>query len=177
MDCAEQIRLPRYLVSDASQGRLLGLRYDEKSKTLTPGIEKMGSIGTSHMTYNKASTRLFAATGWGIECWNTSAPDGKVELLASEPTGSSSGNGSGNSNSDGSSSSTTDTSSSSFTTHIAADPSGKIMVISDRAANSLIILDVLDDDQPRVLGTIVIAESCGPRRGAFYAVDGNNTTR
>lgn len=121
------------------------------------------------MSYNKAYNRLFAATGWGIDCWDTSTPDGKEKLLVSEPAGS---NGSRSS-----SSSNSIMDSSSFTTRIVADPSGRIMVISDRAGNSLRIMDVQDDDAPQGLGTVARSESCGPRRRAFYAADGRTPSR
>lgn len=74
-----------YLFSDANQGGLLELRYDEGSKTLTSGLQHQGSIGISHMAYNKASTRLDAATGWGIEVWDSSASDGKSSCSARKP--------------------------------------------------------------------------------------------
>lgn len=57
------------------------------------------------------------------------------------------------------------------------DPSGQIYVISDRRANSLIILSAVDDNDIKAIGTTAIEESCSPRRGAFYAADGQNPSR
>lgn len=150
-----------FLVSDANQGALIGAHYDEGSKSIAIVGSVLGSplsIGTRQMAYNKASTRLVAATGRGIDIWDSSASDGNVHFIGSALTGN-------------------DSLGDSSTTYVVADPSGKIFVVSDRSANSLIILSALDDRDIKFIGTIDIEESCGPRRGAFYAADGQNPTR
>lgn len=147
-----------YLINDANSGALIDTAYDKQLNKLTvSGNYYPGSVGVSHMTYNKNSTRLLASTGLGVDVWDSSATNGSLKLL-------------GKFSSD-------DNSTERYTTQVVPDPSGKIYVVSDRRANSLIILSAVDDNDIKPLGTIAIEESCGPRRGAFYAPDGQNPTR
>lgn len=147
-----------YLISDANSGALIDTAYDKQSNNLTvSGHYYPGSVGVSHMTYNKNSTRLLASTSVGVDIWDSSASNGSLELLGSF--------------------SSDDNSTESYMTQVVPDPSGKIYVVSDRKANLLIILSASDDNDVKPLGTIAIEESCGPRRGAFYAADGQNPTR
>lgn len=147
-----------YLISDSNSGAMIDTAYDKQSNNLTvSGHYYPGSIGVSHMTYNKNSTRLLASTGVGVDIWDSSASNGSLELLGSFTSD--------------------DNSTDSYITQVVPDPSGKIYVVSDRKANSLIILSAVDDNDIKSLGTITIEESCGPRRGAFYAADGQNPTR
>lgn len=44
-----------YLISDANQGGLLELRYDERSRNLLSGIESKGSISTSNSSYRSSA--------------------------------------------------------------------------------------------------------------------------
>ena len=114
MDCAEKIRLPcqrrkpgrivrialRRGVENNCGGRLFS-RVDRHKPNATP-------------RYDKASTRLVDATGWGTDIWDSSVSDGKVKLIGSALTSNNSMDGS-------------------FTTHVVAGPSGNIFVVSDRA--------------------------------------------
>lgn len=147
-----------YLINDANLGGLIDFAYDKQSNNLTKSDSVYtGSVGVGQITYNKNSTRLLATSGLGIDIWDSSASDGSLELLGTF--------------------STDDNSTESYTTQVVPDPSGKIYVISGRRANSLIILSAVDDNDIKATGTIAIEESCGPRRGAFYAADGQNPTR
>lgn len=147
-----------YLISDASSGALIDTTYDKQSNKLpVNGHYFRGSTGVNHMTYNKNSTRLLASSDWGVDIWDSSAPDGSLKLLGSFTPD--------------------DNSTEHYITQVVPDPSGRIYVVSDRRANSLIILSAVDDNDIKSLGTIAIPDSCGPRRGAFYAADGQNTTR
>ncbi|KAK7726847.1 hypothetical protein SLS63_007465 [Diaporthe eres] len=147
-----------FLISDANSGAMIDTTYNKQSNNLTvSGHYYQGSVGVGHMTYNKNSTRLLASTSVGVDIWDSSASNGSLELLGSF--------------------SSDDNSTGSYITQVVPDPSGKIYVVSDRTANSLIILSAIDDNDIKPLGTIAIQESCGPRRGAFYAADGQNPTR
>lgn len=127
MACAKQPWNIGYLINDANSGALIDTAYDKQSNKLTvSGNYYSGSVGVSHMTHNNNSTRLLTSTGLRVDIWDSSATNGSLELLGTF--------------------SSDDNSTESYTTQVVPDPSGKLCVVNDRKANSLIILSAVKDN-------------------------------
>ncbi|KAK5941851.1 hypothetical protein PMZ80_005802 [Knufia obscura] len=151
-----------YAVDEYSAGtRLFG--FDPRNGILSKELGVLeGSTGVVHLAFNKPKTRLIGSsyTNGSIDIWDSSAPDGSLELVSTVLL-----RGEHGPNPEG------QTSLRAF--QAVLDHSGDFFAINDFGGDRIHILDARNDAYGITNATIKLDPGAGPRHGAFISLKGD----